>query len=64
MRTTCSSIALIADTPSFDYGGFVVGESEEDAVLFGKQSVRLQHSQTCVDFVSRRSNAKLNTTAR
>ena len=33
-----------SDTPSFDVGGFVVGESEEDAVLFGKQSVRRERS--------------------
>lgn len=34
------SPAESSDTPSFDVGGFVVGESDEDAVLFGKQSVR------------------------
>ncbi|KAI8815636.1 Quinolinate phosphoribosyl transferase [Fimicolochytrium jonesii] len=27
---------LDEDTPSFDYGGFVVGESEQVAILFGK----------------------------
>ncbi|GAA96662.1 uncharacterized protein L969DRAFT_97018 [Mixia osmundae IAM 14324] len=27
---------LAEDTPSFDYGGFVVGESEEEAILYGK----------------------------
>lgn len=32
---------LAEDTPSFDYGGYVVGESEEEATLLGKQSVRL-----------------------
>ena len=56
MRTTCSSIALSEDTPSFDYGGFVVGESEEDAVLFGKQSVRGQRILSCI-VLARRSDA-------
>jgi nicotinate-nucleotide pyrophosphorylase (carboxylating) len=32
---------LAEDTPSFDYGGFVVGESDEEAVLLGKAVVRL-----------------------
>lgn len=27
------------DTPSFDYGGFVVGEQEEEAVLLAKKAV-------------------------
>lgn len=27
---------LAEDTPSFDYGGYVVGEAERDAFLFGK----------------------------
>lgn len=27
---------LAEDTPSFDYGGFVVGEVEREAYLFGK----------------------------
>lgn len=30
---------LAEDTPSFDYGGFVVGEQESEAFLFGKQDV-------------------------
>jgi len=29
---------LVEDTPSFDYGGFVVGESVEEAALLAKQS--------------------------
>jgi nicotinate-nucleotide pyrophosphorylase (carboxylating) len=29
---------LTEDTPSFDYGGFVVGEIEREAFLFGKGS--------------------------
>lgn len=29
---------LAEDTPSFDYGGFVVGEVEREAFLFGKGS--------------------------
>lgn len=29
---------LHEDTPSFDYGGFVVGEIEREAFLFGKGS--------------------------
>jgi nicotinate-nucleotide pyrophosphorylase (carboxylating) len=32
---------LAEDTPSFDYAGFVVGESDEEAVLYGKASVCL-----------------------
>lgn len=27
---------LAEDTPSFDYGGFVVGEAEREAYLLGK----------------------------
>jgi len=27
------------DTPSFDYGGYVVGDSDEVAVLYGKSKV-------------------------
>ena len=30
---------LEEDTPSFDYGGFVVGESPAEAKLFGKSNV-------------------------
>jgi len=29
---------LAEDTPSFDYGGYVVGEIEREAFLFGKGS--------------------------
>jgi len=29
------------DCHSFDYGGFVVGETEETATLFGKTKVQL-----------------------
>jgi hypothetical protein len=32
---------LAEDTPSFDYGGFVVGEGEEEATLWGKSEVRI-----------------------
>jgi hypothetical protein len=32
---------LAEDTPAFDYGGFVVGEQESEAFLFGKQAVSL-----------------------
>ena len=31
---------LDEDTPSFDYGGFVVGEGQEEATLWGKSEVR------------------------
>ena len=31
---------LAEDTPSFDYGGFVVGEAEREAYLFGKGKQR------------------------
>lgn len=31
---------LAEDTPSFDYGGFVVGEGLEEAFLWGKSEVR------------------------
>lgn len=27
---------LVEDTPSFDYGGYIVGETERTAFLFGK----------------------------
>jgi nicotinate-nucleotide pyrophosphorylase (carboxylating) len=30
------SVWLEEDTPSFDYGGFVVGEAEKTAFLLGK----------------------------
>ncbi|RPB15310.1 hypothetical protein P167DRAFT_571779 [Morchella conica CCBAS932] len=29
---------LTEDTPSFDYGGFVVGEDEKTATLYGKSA--------------------------
>ena len=32
---------LEEDTPSFDYGGFVVGEEPSEAKLLGKSEVRL-----------------------
>ncbi len=32
---------LEEDCPSFDYGGFVVGEGEGEARLLGKSQVRL-----------------------
>jgi hypothetical protein len=35
---------LAEDTPSFDYAGFVVGEQDSEAFLFGKQPVRLVHT--------------------
>lgn len=31
---------LEEDTPSFDYGGFVVGEEQSEAKLLGKSEVR------------------------
>lgn len=34
------TVWLAEDTPSFDYGGYVVGEGEEEAVLLGKSEVR------------------------
>lgn len=34
------------DCPSFDYGGFVVGETPETATLFGKSKVRPSVSRT------------------
>jgi len=33
---TAVSQWLDEDTPSFDYGGFIVGEVEREAFLFGK----------------------------
>ena len=30
---------LQEDTPSFDIGGYIVGESEQTAILFGKTAV-------------------------
>ncbi|GAA6019955.1 hypothetical protein JCM10207_003349 [Rhodosporidiobolus poonsookiae] len=32
----CITAWLAEDTPSFDYGGFVVGETDEEATLWGK----------------------------
>ena len=32
---------LAEDTPSLDFGGFVVGEGAEEATLWGKSEVRL-----------------------
>lgn len=32
---------LTEDSPSFDYGGFVVGEDEKTATLYGKSAVCL-----------------------
>jgi len=31
------------DTPSFDWAGFVVGEEEQEAILWGKSGVGLPH---------------------
>lgn len=31
------------DTPSFDWAGFVVGEDEQEAILWGKSGVRGMH---------------------
>lgn len=31
------------DTPSFDWAGFVVGEQEQEAVLWGKSGVSIIH---------------------
>lgn len=39
--TTAISLWLQEDCPSFDYGGFVVGETIEEAVLYGKTEVRI-----------------------
>ena len=36
---------LEEDTPSFDYGGFVVGEEMSEAKLLGKSEVSSSHSQ-------------------
>ncbi len=36
---------LAEDTPSFDYGGFVVGQGEEEATLWGKSEV--SHATVC-----------------
>lgn len=48
---------LAEDTPSFDYGGFVVGEGQEEAILWGKSEVshpgkrmlyyKLAHAEFC-----------------
>lgn len=35
---------LDEDTPSFDYGGFVVGEDEAEARLLGKSEVSTTHT--------------------
>ena len=35
---------LEEDTPSFDYGGFVVGEEPAEAKLLGKSAVNEHHS--------------------
>lgn len=35
---------LAEDTPSFDYGGFVVGEDEQEAHLLGKGDREVNHS--------------------
>lgn len=32
---------LAEDCPSFDYGGFVVGEAQTEAKLLGKSAVRI-----------------------
>lgn len=35
---------LAEDTPSFDYGGFVVGEEQQTAMLFGKGKTEVRPS--------------------
>lgn len=37
---------LDEDTPSFDYGGFVVGEGNEEATLWGKSEVSYPTKQS------------------
>ncbi|KAF2000479.1 nicotinate-nucleotide diphosphorylase [Amniculicola lignicola CBS 123094] len=37
---------LEEDTPSFDYGGFVVGDEESEARLLGKSEVSIKHCAT------------------
>ena len=44
---------LQEDIPSFDYGGYVVGEKETTAILFGKSEVSKPHSSlSCSDSAS------------
>jgi len=45
---------LEEDTPSFDYGGFVVGEAPAEALLLGKSAVSridMQYSGSAEDIV-------------
>lgn len=39
---------LEEDTPSFDYGGFVVGEEMSEAKLLGKSEVSIRDDGGCV----------------
>ena len=41
---------ITEDTPSFDVGGYVVGESEQEAILYGKASVCHCLSHPCLLF--------------
>jgi nicotinate-nucleotide pyrophosphorylase (carboxylating) len=43
---------LEEDTPSFDYGGFVVGEEMSEAKLLGKSEVSNSYTGTCQADVS------------
>lgn len=50
---------LEEDCPSFDYGGFVVGEKMAQARLWGKSGVRREFS-ICYSFVKRGVRLSLN----
>ncbi len=41
------------DTPSFDWAGFVVGEEEQEAILWGKSGVRMSSKSeaSCSDIL-------------
>jgi len=41
------------DTPSFDWAGFVVGEEEQEAILWGKSGVRMssKFEASCSDIL-------------
>ncbi|KAA1138180.1 hypothetical protein PGTUg99_015265 [Puccinia graminis f. sp. tritici] len=43
---------LREDTPSFDYGGFVVGESQQEAQLLGKSQVKWSYDLFCAGILA------------
>lgn len=54
---------LTEDSPSFDYGGFVVGEDEKTATLYGKSAACLPDSLSRVSTTNPSRNSRVSSQA-